>query len=117
MEDTTRLKLILVGLFLAATALGYFILTQKRTEVSSKTQTKPIQQIETSKQNPTPTLGVGSTVTPAPGTLGANTQTTKGGQPSNGVNSLPATGAEDFLLAAFFASATIIGWSLKKFPK
>lgn len=116
MEDTTRLKLILVGLFLAATALGYFILTQKRAEVSSKTQTRPIQQIESTKQNPTPTLGVGSSATPAPGTLGANTQT-KGGQPLSGASSLPATGAEDFLIAVFSTSAAIIGWSLKRFPK
>lgn len=109
MEDTTRLKIILVGIFLAAVALGYFIFVQRRNEQEFKAESRPIQQIETSQA----TLTV--TPTPSGTTLG---QTTKGGQPSAKViDELPATGIPTSLAAVFAVSAAIIGWSLKKFPK
>lgn len=114
MEDTGRLKLILVGFFLAAAALGYFILVQRRNEEQTfKSQTRPVEQIETSEANPTIII---ISPTPIPSVLG---QTTKGGQPASAtvVSSLPATGAPEVLFGIFSISAAIIGWSLKRFPK
>lgn len=112
MEDTTRLKLILLGLFLAAAALGYFVFVQKTGEQKLISQIGTVQQIEPSGVVPTPTpaLSVGS-----PATLG---QSTKGGQASARiVDELPKTGVPAGLIAVFSLSGAIIGWSLKKFPE
>lgn len=110
MEDTTRLKLILLGLFLAAAALGYFVFVQRTNEKKIESQNQPIVQIEPSENFPTPTLSIGS-----PSTLG---QTTKGGQPSaRVVDELPKTGIPIALIAVFSLSGAIIGWSLRRFPK
>ena len=112
MEDTTRLKLILLGLFLAAASLGYFVFIQRSNEQKLEVQNKPVVQIEPSENNltPTPSSGNGS-----PSTLG---QTTKGGQASaRVVDELPKTGIPTGLIAVFSLSGAIIGWSLKKFPK
>ena len=110
MEDTTRLKLILLGLFLAAASLGYFVFVQKTNEQKLASQLREVQQIEPS-ENITPT----PTPSGSPSTLG---QTTKGGQQSaRVVDELPKTGVPTGLIAIFSLSGAIIGWSLKKFPK
>jgi len=111
MEDTTRLRLILVGLFLAAAAIGYFIFDQRRNEAQQfRANTETVEQIQV--DDVVPTL--------SPATLGESMpQTTKGGQPlsQKGVTTLPATGAHDFLIGIFSVSAAIIGFGLRKFPK
>ena len=110
MEDTTRLKLILLGLFLAAASLGYFVFIQKTNEQKIISQNSTVQQIVPS-ENITPTPAVSG----LPSTLG---QTTKGGQASaRVVDELPKTGIPTGLIAVFSLSGAIIGWSLKKFPK
>ncbi|OGE15471.1 hypothetical protein A3F00_04990 [Candidatus Daviesbacteria bacterium RIFCSPHIGHO2_12_FULL_37_11] len=112
MEDTTRLKLILLGLFLAALSLGYFVFVQKANEQKKTSQVTQIQQIEPSENVPTPTIALSAGST---GTLG---QTTKGGQGSvRIVDELPKTGVPAGLIAIFSLSGAIIGWSLQKFPK
>ncbi len=145
MEDTTRLKIILVGLFLAALALGYLIFAQRKTTTESF-QARPVAQMET-----TPGVPVGgvdalgqSTTTPtnqpskqlaqansttaqptptqsaaSPQANAANTQQTKGGQPqqASGASTLPSTGIPSVLLGIFSASASLAGWKLRRFPK
>ena len=110
MEDTTRLKLILLGLFLAAAALGYFVFVQRTNEKKMESQNQPVVQIEPSENNLTPTPAISG----LPSTLG---QTTKGGQASVRVaDELPKTGIPTALIAIFSLSGAIIGWSLQRFP-
>lgn len=111
MEDTTRLKLILLGLFLAAASLGYFVFVQKTNEQKIASQNRTVEQIEPSENVPTPTPALVG----LPSTLG---QTTKGGQGSvRIVDELPKTGIPTGLIAVFSLSGAIIGWSLRRFPK
>lgn len=111
MEDTTRLKLILFGLFLAAASLGYFVFVQRTTEQKITSQNRAVEQMEPSENIATPTPAVSG----LPQTLG---QTTKGGQGSvRIVDELPKTGVPAGLIAVFSLSGAIIGWSLQKFPK
>lgn len=96
MEDGSRLKLILVGIFLGSLALGYFIFSQK----------VKIDQNQTSKVVITPSPSA------TPTTLGTTTSTVaKSGQ------QLPATGVPVALIGIFAASAMISGFFLRKFPK
>ena len=100
MEDTTRLKLILLGLFLAAAALGYFVFVQKTNEQKNASETRQIQQIEPSEN-----------ITPTPALSGVPSTSVRV------VDELPKTGIPSALIAVFSLSGAIIGWSLKKFPK
>ena len=112
MEDTTRLKLILLGLFLAALSLGYFVFVQKTNDQKAAIQNRQVQQIEPSENVLTP---IPASLAGSPATLG---QTTKGGQGSvRIVDELPKTGMPVGLIAIFSLSGAIIGWSLQKFPK
>ena len=115
MGDSSRLKLILVGLILAGIVGGYFLYTQA-TKISKNAQVSDVQQF-------VPGRVVSASPLPSPTVLGqANklslAQTTKGGQPPSQVpiKTLPATGAPGDLMAIFSLSAAIIGWGLRKYP-
>lgn len=108
MENTTRMRLIIAGLFLAAVAAGYLIFSQFRGE-STQFQGnagRPIQQLQSATPSAIPTSS------PA-----ASGQTSKGGLPKTGASSLPATGVPAYLVAILGASAAIIGWGLRQYPK
>ena len=126
MEDTTRLKIILLGLFLAALALGYLIFSQ-RTATQEFQVDRPIQQMDVTPGVPAggepSTLGqtaVSPTAAqPAPATTGQPgiTNSTKGGQPvpPTEVSTLPNTGVPSVLVGIFSASAALAGWKLRGF--
>ncbi len=113
MEDTGRLKLIIVGLLLAAIAGGYLFFSGKIASNSVNNQT--VTSKTTLKQvTPTPIVVVLSP-NPTPATLGVTA--TKGGQTINtGVKTLPSTGAPLGLIAILSGSASMAGWFLRKFP-
>ncbi|TSC66787.1 MAG: hypothetical protein CEO21_2 [Microgenomates group bacterium Gr01-1014_80] len=102
MEDTTRLKIILLGLFLAALALGYLIFSQRT--ATQEFQARPVTQMETT---PSTTTQPESQPAPAAQTSQANTQTTN----------LPNTGVHEVLFGALSAAAMFIGLKLRKFSK
>ena len=110
MEDTRWLRLVTIGLVLAAMAIGYFLLAQRFS--NSNTQLVQEKQ-EVVVVTPTPVPSVTPTPSPSPSAsvLGANTTSTKGS-----VKTLPATGFPGILLIAFSAGAIAAGFGLRKFP-
>ena len=122
MEDTRWLRLVTIGLVLAAMAVGYFLLAQRfngnKTQVAdTKTEVVVATPTPTPSVLPTPlpsasVLGIGVTAAGGLTTKGGLSVTTKGG-----VQSLPATGFPAVLLVWFAAGAIAAGYGLRKFPK
>lgn len=132
MDDPKWLRLVTVGLVLAALAVGYFLLTGRMTSNST-----PKTSNQISKASPSATVAPAASQTPA--VLGQNNRVspspavvvvspspsplsafdtianrTKGGQIVQ--KSLPNTGFSTGLIAALSASAVIVGWGLHRFP-
>ncbi len=116
MEGSGRVKLIIVGLFLASIALGYFIFTQfaSRSERVANNQTvnRNLQPIVQVSPTPTPTV-----ITPTPTQIAQGDPNvmgqTKGGVPTE---SLPKTGIPAALVGALALSAVAAGLGLRKYP-
>lgn len=111
MEGPDRVRLLLVGLFLAAIVVGYLIFTQRyNSGVVKVTSTpKPVQQITEVSPPPSPSaalLGSSTGSTPA---------TTKGGLPEVQVSNLPNTGGPTDYLLFVSAAVAAAGWFLRKF--
>ncbi|MBI2314925.1 hypothetical protein HYU93_02600 [Candidatus Daviesbacteria bacterium] len=134
MDDPKWLRLVTIGLVLAAMAVGYFLLTGR---LASNSATKPSNQV--SKASPSATIVPAASQTPT--VLGQNNRVaspspivvvvspsssplsafgtianrTKGGQIVQ--KSLPNTGFPAGLIAALSVSAVIVGWGLRRFPR
>lgn len=117
MDENTRPKLILLGIFLAVVVLGYFLFqrlvapsTNKTTTVAKAPVVRPTTPVPTPLiVTPLPAATTPApTPTPTPATLAQ--ATTKGG------GKLPNTGVEEDLLAVFAIAIVIAGFSLRQFP-
>lgn len=110
MDDTTRLRLIIIGLILASIAGGYFIYSQK---IKAKPKTTPVVTLNQPVQQIQPVI------TPTPAATPVILEQAAQGQnlPTTGVSTLPTTGIPTYLWASFALSVGVIGWSLKKFPE
>lgn len=127
MEDPRWLRLIMIGLVLAAVAVGYFLFTGRFASDSAK---KPQQISKVVTSSPIAT----SSATPSSSVLGQNAQRpvvvvtpspapvtaynaiverTKGGQP---IQNLPRTGFPIGVIAIFSISVMVSGWGLRRFP-
>ncbi len=106
MEADGKLKLIIVGLFLAAFVIGYFIISQRMQRV----QTFPVTGIV---QQATPSPAPQPAETPVPAQLN---QQKNGNGNVKGVASLPKTGFPLPLAGIFATSAVVSGWFLRRFP-
>ena len=105
-DGDNRIRIIIAGLVLAVIAVGYIIFSQKFTNSQTKVQ-----------NSVTPTPIEQTTSTPEDQPIdSALPQTTKGGLSTSGVSTLPKTGFPVALLGIFSTSASIIGWSLRKYP-
>lgn len=129
MEDPRWLRLIIIGLVLAAVAVGYFLLTGR---LASNSTTKDKTQVNTATASATPSVMV---VSPSPSILGQAVQTTPSpiplSTPVSAYNmivnrtqggaqtgqALPRTGFPLGLAVVFSISTIISGWGLSKFPK
>lgn len=107
MEDARWLRLVTIGLVLAAMAVGYFLLAQR----FSGTRVSDGNKVSKSQS------------TPAPSVLGTNSgQDTKSAyqriaeRTKGGVRELPATGFPILLTGILATSAAIAGFGLRKFP-
>lgn len=106
MDDPKWLRLITIGLVLAAIAVGYFLFTGR---LSSN-------KISKTKSSPTPsTLGQNVKVTPSPTPVSA--YTTVANRTQGQTQTLPSTGFPLGLAVVFSVSALVSGWSLRKFPE
>lgn len=108
MENPGWVRLVVVGLVLAALAIGYFLLS------GSFVKTKPKSDVSNR---------IGVVETPAPDTsikVATASPTPKpavNGQPASAVQTLPATGFPLALIVVLSAGATVAGLGLRKFPK
>lgn len=122
MDDPRWLRLIMIGLILAALALGYFLLSGKFAQTVNKTaqnsptasvlgQASQVQGQENQIASPNPTAKLNGTPAPtsAYAKIAARTQ--------NQTTTLPKTGFPQELAIIFSVSAMISGWGLRKFPK
>lgn len=114
MDDAPWLRIITIGLILAAIAVGYFLISG-RLMGPKTTQISDSQVTQMATPSPTPEVfGQITQASPTPGTSSAYNQIvdrTKGN-----IKVLPQTGAPVITLGLLSASAMIIGWGLKKYP-
>lgn len=108
MEDPRWVRLIAVGLVLAALAIVYFLLSGSfvKTKPKSEVSNKVVAEIPV---NPSPS--------PRPATQSAYTRIvnrTQGIQ--DGVQTLPRTGFPVVLIGVFSVAAIAAGLGLRKFP-
>ena len=118
MEDTRRLRLISVGLVLAAMAVGYFLLSNtffsnKSTKVQNQQNTQNPQETTSSQASDPSILGG---VSPLPAASDSPAYARIVGRNQTQVETLPNTGAPLFLVGILAASALVTGLGLRKFP-
>lgn len=110
MEDPRWLKVITVGLILAALAVGYFLLTGRfnGTTPTNRTESNSNSQQVVASPLPSPQAIVQASPTPTPAVSGVNNQT--------GAQTLPNTGNPLALVVIFSISAATTGFFLRKYP-
>lgn len=111
MDDPRWLRLITIGLVLAALAVGYFLVSGRFAANKSTRQAQAPRQVQQMTPSPIPVTSPASS--PSPQALGTATQ--QDGQKGS-VQVLPRTGFPLALVGIFSASAMIAGWGLRKFP-
>lgn len=112
MDDPRLLRIITIGLVLAALAVGYFLLTGGLTSRSKKVQTNQVNRVV---ESPVPSPASGVSGSPQTATESAYSRILDRTQ--TGVRTLPDTGFPAGLAIVFSISAMISGLSLRKFPK
>lgn len=121
MEDAGWLRLITIGLVLAAMAIAYFLLAQRfnTTNVSNSQVQRTAQPSATvlgANTSPIPLATSSPLPTATPATQSANQKGTSG-TTKGGIAQLPSTGFPISLLAVFASGAVAAGWGLRKFPQ
>ena len=118
MEDTRWLRLISVGLVLAAMAVGYFLLSSnffsnKSTKVVTQQNTQG-QQATASGQESDNNILAEVSESPKPSNSPAYAKIV--GRNQTEIETLPNTGASLFLIGIFSASVLSVGLGLRRFP-
>ena len=127
MEDSRWLRVITVGLVLAALAVGYFLLTGRLSSNSTRVQSQASKAVS----SPVPSLLPKPTVSPlqvadySPGSSPASSPTSSptsaynmlASRGQDSIKTLPRTGFPNGLIVIFSVSAIISGWSLRRFPE
>lgn len=136
MESPNWLRLVTVGLVLAAMAVGYFLLSNRFVSNKSENQenTQMVEETNTPSPDPvnvivqgSPTSSVSATsqptsspravASPSPSTSTPPAYSALADRSSKGgVQTLPATGSELLLIGIISLSAIATGLGLRKFP-
>ncbi len=110
MDSPRWLRLITIGLVLAALATGYFLLSGRLASNSAtKTQASPTPSVLGQNAQPAPSSGPSATPASAYSRIVDRSQ--------SGAQTLPKTGFPVGLAVAFSVSAIISGWGLRRFPR
>ncbi|MBI2085727.1 hypothetical protein HYT74_00130 [Candidatus Daviesbacteria bacterium] len=118
MEDPRWLRLLTVGLVLAALAVGYFLFTGR---FSSNSDTRRVAQVVVSPSpsvtpaSPVPTSA--PKVSPTPSAIPSSAYNAVANRTKGGVQALPRTGFPLDLAAILLVSVMISGWGLRRFPR
>lgn len=111
MDDPRLLRIITVGLVLAALAVGYVLLTGGFK--AKKVQT-PIAQVV---ESPVPSDVVGASVQPTQSLVPSQSVYDRLAQRSqSNVQTLPNTSFPTGVIVIFSVGALVSGWSLRKYP-
>lgn len=114
MDDPRVLRILTVGLVLAALAVGYFLLTGGfAVSKAKKVQTQNTQIAGVT--SPAPTDVPVASAQPSPATPQSAYSRIVERNQSN-VKTLPATGFPAGLAVVFSVGTIISGWSLRKYP-
>ncbi|MBI2018419.1 hypothetical protein HYS96_01805 [Candidatus Daviesbacteria bacterium] len=113
MEDPRWLRLITIGLVLAALAVGYFLLTGR---LSPNSTTRTQTQVNKAVESPTPNAVPGVTPPSSPTPTPASAYSRIVERTQDGVKSLPKTGFPQALLTVISIGVMISGLGLRKFP-
>jgi len=121
MDDPRWLRIITIGLVLAALVVGYFLLTGGLSVKKTNTvpQANKVQQTvaPSATVEPTPfSLIVDSQVSPTPKPSSVSAYSTIASRYQVEAQALPKTGFPVELATIFSISAIICGWSLCKYP-
>lgn len=115
MDDPRVLRIITVGLVLAAIAVGYFLLTGGLSPKPKKVQTQATQVYKA--ESPTPSESPVLSVQSSPSSTNVpSAYNTLAQRNQSNVQTLPATGFPAGLVLVFSVSAIVSGWSLRKYP-
>lgn len=119
MDDPRVLRIITVGLVLAALAVVYFLLTGGIGVKSKKVQVQS-NQTDQAVLSTTPSASAMPVAVINPSPSATPTLTTKSGaaikRTQASVQALPNTGFPVGLAVVFSASAVVSGWSLRRYP-
>lgn len=120
MDDPRWLRLITIGLVLAALAIGYFLLTGRLTSNTTKTSSQVSKAILSSSPavTPSPASVPVATSTPAiiPTSSPASAYEAISNRTQETPQTLPKTGFPVGLVTALSVSIIIAGWGLHRFP-
>lgn len=117
MEDSRWLRLITIGLVLAALAVGYFLFTSRFASDTSK----PGSEVSQATPSPTSTASpsvLGQAIA-SPSSASAYARIASRSQQGNGsvaTTTLPRTGFPAGLAIILAVSTMVSGWGLRKFP-
>ena len=117
MDDPRWLRIITVGLVLAALAVGYFLLTGGLAVKSKKVQTQtppPSSVVEMVEESPSPSATPLDIIPEKTSTTSAYNKILE--RNKSNVQTLPRTGFPVGLAVVFSVGTIISGWSLRKYP-
>ncbi len=115
MDDPRWIRLVTIGLILAAVAVGYFLISG-RLFTNSTTQTQPQEISVEGSLSPSPSVLGQDTATVSPSPTSQSAFNTIAQRMQGSAQTLPNTGFPILSLGLFSAAVVVIGWGLKKFP-
>lgn len=118
MDDPKWLRLMTIGLILAALAVGYFLFSGRLSSNSVKTGSQANVSSSTSATPSASVLGQNAkaTLTPSPKPTPASAYSRIADRTQNQVSTLPKTGFPEALAGIFSIGIMITGWGLHKYP-
>lgn len=116
MDDPRWIRLVTIGLILAAVAVGYFLISG-RLFTNSSVQTQPQEVSVESSPSPSPSvLGQDTSANVSPSPMAQSAYNTIAQRTQGSVQTLPNTGFPAISLGLFSAAAIAIGLALRRFP-
>lgn len=116
MDDPRWIRLVTIGLILAAVAVGYFLISGRLfTNSSVQTQPQEVSVVESSTPSPS-VMGENTASSASPSPAAQSAFNTAAQRAQGSAQTLPNTGFQLGLIATLAASAAIAGWGLRRFP-
>lgn len=118
MEDPKWLRLITIGLVLAAVAIGYLLFTGRFSSNTARSSPLPsVSSPESVSPKPTQSQTGAQISSPSPATAEGRVAERSGGALNGDIRSLPKTAFPMGIGIIFSLVAIATGWGLRKFPK